>query len=121
MVYSVGSVARCPIGGLGSLSLFVNWSEGLCCDGSGVIQCSFRNRLINRKRVSSKRFAWTLCILVTNGNVWNGMWHAAVLDMQVAGADTTERNAHNGITRTLQFGLRLVDQLELAVGYVGVG
>ena len=70
--------------------------------------------------MSSKRFAPTLFILVTNGNVWNGMWHAAVLDMQVAGANTAERNAHNGITRTLQFGLRLVDQLKLAVGYVGV-
>jgi hypothetical protein len=41
--------------------------------------------------------------------------------MQVAGANTTERNAHNGITRALQFGLRLVDQLELAMGYVGAG
>ena len=29
--------------------------------------------------------------------------------------------AHNGIARALQFGLRLVDRLELAVGYVGVG
>ena len=58
---------------------------------------------------------------MTNGNVWNGMWHAAVLDMQVAGADTAERNAHNGITRTLQLGLWLVDKFELAVGYVGVG
>ena len=47
--------------------------------------------------------------------------HTAVLDMQVAGADTAERNAHNGIARALQLGLRLVDQLELAVGYVGVG
>jgi hypothetical protein len=40
--------------------------------------------------------------------------------MQVAGADTAKRNAHNSITRALQFGLRLIDQLELAVGYVGV-
>ena len=29
--------------------------------------------------------------------------------------------AHNGIARALQFGLRLIDQLELAGGYVGVG
>ena len=41
--------------------------------------------------------------------------------MQVAGANTAERNAHNGITRALQSGLRLVNQLKLAVGYVGVG
>ena len=41
--------------------------------------------------------------------------------MQVAGADTAERNAHNGIARALQLGLRLIDQLELAAGYVGVG
>ena len=54
-----------------------------------------------RKRVSGEWFAWTLFILVTNGNVRNGMWHAAVLDMQVAGADTAERNAHNGIARAL--------------------
>ena len=47
--------------------------------------------------------------------------HTTVLDMQVAGADTAERNAHNGITRALQLGLRLVDKLELAGGYVGVG
>jgi hypothetical protein len=40
--------------------------------------------------------------------------------MPVAGADTAERNAHNGIARALQLGLRFVDQLELAVGYVGV-
>jgi hypothetical protein len=44
-----------------------------------------------------------------------------VLDMQVAGANTAKRNAHNGITRALQFGLRLIDKLELAWGYVGVG
>ena len=41
--------------------------------------------------------------------------------MHVAGADTTKRNAHNGIAQALQFGLRLVNQLELTVGYVGVG
>ena len=46
---------------------------------------------------------------------------SAVLDMQVASANTTERNAHNGIARTLQFGLWLVYQRELAGGYVGVG
>ena len=58
---------------------------------------------------------------MTNGNAWNGTRYTAVLDMQVAGANTTERNAHNGIARTLQLGLRLVDKFELAVGYVGVG
>ena len=40
--------------------------------------------------------------------------------MQIAGADTAERNAHNGITRSLQLGFWLVNQLELAGGYVGV-
>ena len=59
--------------------------------------------------------------LVTNGNAWNGTRHTAVLDMQVAGADTAERNAHNGIARALQLGLRLVDKFELAMGYVSVG
>ena len=59
--------------------------------------------------------------LVANGYTWNGTRHTAVFDMQVAGADTAERNAHNGIARALQCGLRLVDQLELAGGYVGVG
>ena len=41
--------------------------------------------------------------------------------MHVAGANTAERNAHNGITRALQSGLRLINQLKLAMGYVGVG
>ncbi len=41
--------------------------------------------------------------------------------MKVASADTTERNTHNGITRVLSFGLRLINKLELAVGYVDVG
>ena len=59
--------------------------------------------------------------LVANGYAEHGTRHTAVLDMQVAGADTAERNAHNGITRALQLGLRLVDQLKLTVGYVGVG
>ena len=35
--------------------------------------------------------------------------------------DLTERNAHNGITQTLHSVLRHVDQLKLAVEYVGVG
>ncbi len=59
--------------------------------------------------------------LVANGYAGHSTRHTAVLDMQVAGADTAERNAHNGITRALQLGLRLVDQLEPAGGYVGVG
>ena len=59
--------------------------------------------------------------LVANGYAGHSTRHTAVLDMQVVGADTTERNAHNGITRALQFGLRLVNQLEPAVGYSGVG
>ena len=59
--------------------------------------------------------------LVANGNAGHGTRHTTVLDMQVAGADTAERNAHNGITRILQFGLWLVDKLELTGGYVGVG
>ena len=58
--------------------------------------------------------------LVANGYAGHGTRHTAVLDMQVAGADTAERNAHNGITRALQLGLRLVDKFELARGYVGV-
>lgn len=41
--------------------------------------------------------------------------------MKVASADTTERNTHNGITRVLSFGLRLINKLELAVEYVDVG
>ena len=58
---------------------------------------------------------------MANGYAEHSAEHTAVLDMQVAGADTAERNTHNGITRALQFGLWLVDQLELAVGYVGIG
>ena len=59
--------------------------------------------------------------LVANGYARHSAGHTAVLDMQVTGANTAERNTHNGITRALQFGLRLIDQLELARGYVGVG
>ena len=59
--------------------------------------------------------------LVANGYARHSTQHTAMLDMQVAGADTAERNAHNGIARTLQLGLRFVDQLELAGGYVSVG
>ena len=59
--------------------------------------------------------------LVANSYAGHSTRRASVLDMQVAGANTAERNAHNGITRTLQFGLRFVNQLELAGGYVGVG
>ena len=58
--------------------------------------------------------------LVANGNAGHSTRHTAVLDMQVASANTAERNAHNGITQALQLGLRLVNQLKLAVGYVGV-
>ena len=39
--------------------------------------------------------------LVTNGYAGYSTGHTAVLDMQVASANTAERNAHNGITRTL--------------------
>ena len=39
--------------------------------------------------------------LVANGYAWNGTGHTAVFDMQIAGADTTERNAHNSIARAL--------------------
>ena len=39
--------------------------------------------------------------LVANGYAGHSTRHTAVLDMQVAGADTTERNAHNGIARAL--------------------
>ena len=47
--------------------------------------------------------------LVTNRNARYSTRHTAVLDMQVAGANTAKRNAHNGITRALQLRLRLVD------------
>ena len=47
--------------------------------------------------------------------------HAAVLDMQVAGADTAQRYAHNGIARIFQLRLRFVQQLELSSFDISIG
>ena len=50
------------------------------------------------------------------GKTLIGTRHTAMLDMQVAGADAAECNAHNGIARALQLRLRLVDKFKLAGG-----
>ena len=47
--------------------------------------------------------------LVTDRNAWHRTRHTAVLNMQIAGANTAKRNAHNGISRVLQLGFWLVD------------
>ena len=59
--------------------------------------------------------------LVSDGDTLDGAGHAAVLDMQVAGADTRERHAHDGVARILQGGFRLVEQSEPAVFDIGIG
>ena len=59
--------------------------------------------------------------LVTDGDTLDGAGHAAVFDMQVAGADARERHAHDSVARILQGGFRLVEQLEPPVCDIGIG
>ena len=59
--------------------------------------------------------------LVADGNARHGAGHAAVLDMQVAGADTAQRHAHNRIARIFQLRLRFVQQLELSSFDISIG
>ena len=49
-----------------------------------------------------------------------GLWHAAVLDMQIAGADTAEGYADDGIAGGLQDGFRLFEQFEVSGTDIGV-
>ena len=58
---------------------------------------------------------------VADRNARYGARHAAVLDMQVAGADTAQRYAHNGIARIFQLRLRFVQQLELSSFDISIG
>ena len=46
--------------------------------------------------------------LVADGDSGNGTWHAAVLDVQVAGADARQGDLHNGILRVENPRLRLL-------------
>ena len=50
----------------------------------------------------------------------HGARHGAMLDMQVAGADAGERDAHNRVPRVAQSGHRLVQQGEMPLFYIGV-
>ena len=59
--------------------------------------------------------------LVSDGDALDGARHAAVFDMQVAGAYARERHAHDGVARILQGGVRLVEQLEPPVFDIGIG
>ena len=52
--------------------------------------------------------------LVAHGYSGHGSWHAAVLDVEVARADASERDAHNGVGRFLKLWLRFVDKGEIA-------
>ena len=47
---------------------------------------------------------------MTYGNSGYGTGNAAVLDVQVAGADTSQGDTHQGITRVKQFGKGLFNQ-----------
>ena len=60
-------------------------------------------------------------VFVADRNARYGARHAAVLDMQVAGADTAQRYAHNGIARIFQLRLRFVQQLELSSFDISIG
>nr|DAL56230.1 MAG TPA_asm: hypothetical protein [Caudoviricetes sp.] len=59
--------------------------------------------------------------LVTDGDALDGARYAAVLDMQVAGADAAQRDAHQCIARIEQYGNGFVAQREMAVSDVGTG
>ena len=50
----------------------------------------------------------------------HGAWYAAVLDMQVTGADAAESHPDQRILRSLKGGLRLVNQFEAVMLYVCV-
>ena len=58
--------------------------------------------------------------LVPDGYALDGAGNAAVLDVQVARADASEGYAHDGITRVLDLGLRLVPHLEASAVDIGV-
>ena len=59
--------------------------------------------------------------LMPYGDAGNGSRHAAVLDMQIAGADTAECDPDNRVARVLQFRYRLLNQSEFSFFYIGVG
>ena len=58
--------------------------------------------------------------LVPDGYALDGAGNAAVLDVQVARADASEGYAHDGITRVLDLGPRLVPHLEASAVDIGV-
>ena len=58
--------------------------------------------------------------LVAHGDARHGPGHAAVLDVQVTGADTAQRHAYKGVCRFENRGFGLVDKLKPAFIYIGI-
>ena len=58
--------------------------------------------------------------LVADGDSGNGTWHAAVLDVQVAGADARQSHLDYGILRVKNPRLRFLQKGEMTLVYVCV-
>ena len=54
-------------------------------------------------------------------NAGYGTWYTSVFDVEVAGADTSQGDAYQGILRVFQLGDRFLQQGELAVLDVSIG
>ena len=83
---------------------------------------------INRYPVAGPNFAHPAahCFHYANhlmpyGNTWNCPRHRAVLDMQIAGANTGQRYPHNGVTLVYYSWLLLLPQLKIARADISIG
>ena len=56
--------------------------------------------------------------LVTNGNARHSPWHTTMLDMQVAGTDTAQRNADYSVGTFQKLRLRFLYQGKLTFFYI---
>lgn len=59
--------------------------------------------------------------LVADGNALDGARHAAVEDVQVAGADARQRDAHQCVARVFEAGQGLFAELEASAADIGAG
>ena len=59
--------------------------------------------------------------LVPDGDARHGAGHASVADVEVAGADARQRDAHDGVARVFQYGPGLLPKFEAALFYICIG